>query len=300
MARVANRFEDIWKFVTNYGDYDKCWEWTRGCATGGYGCFTVKNRLYKTHRIAYMLVKGDPGCLYVCHSCDNPKCCNPSHLWLGTTDDNMKDMVRKGRSAKGDRHSSKTHPERVARGDRNGRRKHPERFKFPTGENSPFAKLTDDNVREVLLCLHNGVPQKDIAIKFNVSRALICNIANGKHRKDVYDTVVSEFGIKPYIHKIPCIENFWEFVVNYGIANSCWEWEGPECAGYGRLFIRGESVLVHRIAYTLAKGEIPEGMIVWHTCANKKCCNPKHLMSSTYADKCKCRTGFKFSEIGEK
>ena len=114
--------------------------------------------MVRAHRLAWELahgplpprdgVKGSRGIL-VLHHCDNPSCCNPAHLWLGTQTDNVADMDRKGRRhpaygdangtrthpervARGDRHSSRTHPERVARGDRNGARTHPERI--PRGD----------------------------------------------------------------------------------------------------------------------------------------------------------------------
>ncbi len=78
---------------------DDCWPWTAYCLPGGYGQFGLQAATYLAHRIAYKLAKGDPGKLYVCHTCDNRKCCNPNHLWLGTRADNMDDMVEKGRAA---------------------------------------------------------------------------------------------------------------------------------------------------------------------------------------------------------
>lgn len=76
-----------------------CMEWTGGRNSWGYGLFKVRtergrvNRL--AHRVAYAMAKGDPGKLFVRHACDNPLCCNPAHLSLGTQRDNEHD---KGRS----------------------------------------------------------------------------------------------------------------------------------------------------------------------------------------------------------
>lgn len=75
-----------------------CWVWS-GCVNRtGYGKVGVGYRTYATHRIAYFLYYGEqPADLCVCHKCDNPPCCNPSHLFLGTRRDNLDDMHAKGR-----------------------------------------------------------------------------------------------------------------------------------------------------------------------------------------------------------
>lgn len=72
-----------------------CLEWTGCLNRGGYG--RVGRGQHNASRVAYRLFKGDPGDLLVCHSCDNPICVNPEHLWLGTPSDNMRDCVSKGR-----------------------------------------------------------------------------------------------------------------------------------------------------------------------------------------------------------
>lgn len=81
---------------------DQCWNWTDQPTRYGYGQFKINNKTWRAHRLAYLISKGDiPSGLYVCHSCDNPMCCNPSHLWLGTHADNCADRNNKGRTARG-------------------------------------------------------------------------------------------------------------------------------------------------------------------------------------------------------
>jgi DNA invertase Pin-like site-specific DNA recombinase len=76
-----------------------CWIWTRSTRGKGYAQMTLSNRkqVYG-HRASYMVNKGAiPDGGVVCHSCDEPRCCNPDHLFLGTQKDNMQDCVAKGR-----------------------------------------------------------------------------------------------------------------------------------------------------------------------------------------------------------
>lgn len=89
--------EYFWSKVDRTGD---CWPWT-GCKNwAGYGKVGVENQLKGTHRVAWELTNGPiPDGLHVCHRCDNPPCCNPDHLFLGTRSDNMRDAREKGRIA---------------------------------------------------------------------------------------------------------------------------------------------------------------------------------------------------------
>lgn len=82
----------------NMDNLDGCWEWEGARTPAGYGRITVNNRYMYAHRLSYILHNDEiPKGLYVCHSCDNPPCVNPKHLWLGTARDNKWDSVNKGR-----------------------------------------------------------------------------------------------------------------------------------------------------------------------------------------------------------
>jgi hypothetical protein len=88
--------EAFWGKVKR-GSPEECWPWKGARNPAGYGKILVDGVHIDTHRVAYMLAVGPIGELLVCHKCDNPPCCNPQHLWLGTCSDNLRDAVAKGR-----------------------------------------------------------------------------------------------------------------------------------------------------------------------------------------------------------
>jgi len=177
----------FWQKVNKSGGPDACWPWMAGKCFSGYGNFKTNGKTVGSHRIAWTLANGPispSGC--VCHHCDNPPCCNPAHLFLGTHADNALDKAAKGRCnpQRGDNHYSRKHPELMARGDKNGARTHPERV--PRGEAVGNSKLTAEKVTKIReIYAAGGATQMDIAAKFGVDRALVSYIINRKIWKHI-------------------------------------------------------------------------------------------------------------------
>lgn len=92
--------KDMTRFNLKYKVMDNnCWEWISSKNRKGYGKFWLKTKPYYAHRISYLIYRGSlPYDLFVCHTCDNPSCVNPTHLYLGTAKDNYQDMKDKGRN----------------------------------------------------------------------------------------------------------------------------------------------------------------------------------------------------------
>lgn len=85
--------ERFWSKVEIVGEND-CWLWQAGKHRQGYGMFQFGGKMIPAHRVAYALAVAEPKESFVCHKCDNPPCCNPRHLFLGS---HLDDMASKGR-----------------------------------------------------------------------------------------------------------------------------------------------------------------------------------------------------------
>jgi len=148
--------KNFWSRVDKSKD---CWLWT-GAKIKGYGSLRYQQKHKYAHRVAWELTKGAiPPNLVVCHHCDNPACVRPSHLFIGTQADNLKDMNAKGRNG------AFTKPECV-----------------PRGENHCRAKLSQTKADEIRsLYTQGNWSQRKLAQKYGVSQKLIYLIVNLKH-----------------------------------------------------------------------------------------------------------------------
>lgn len=144
---VAMRF---WSHVKRT---DGCWEWQGRRDEHGYGRTSLGGRLNRgAHRLAWELERGPvPPDLQVLHHCDNPPCCNPCHLFLGTNHDNAIDRHSKGRSKNLDH-----------------------------GELHPKAKLTSQQVNEMRALGAAGWTQLRLAERFGISRGNVSKIIRGR------------------------------------------------------------------------------------------------------------------------
>lgn len=199
--------------IKEYAGLGPCWQWTAYKNKKGYGVLGITNKkTVLAHRVSWVIRFGDiPEKLNVLHRCDNPECCNPEHLFLGTALDNAQDRERRkrGKQPSGSAHYSITQPWALARGDRNGARLHPERL--ARGDNHPFrlnpelvcrgdrhwsklhpdkivkgsqqgrAKLTEEKVLEIRKRYASGKEtQTSLSKEFGVSHTLIGYVVRRK------------------------------------------------------------------------------------------------------------------------
>lgn len=151
MRRVTRRpsEDEIKRFNRHVFKTAKCWLWSAGVSSKGYGHFFVEGKQMPAHRVAWAIEHGaDAGDLMVCHKCDIPSCVRPDHLFLGTNADNIRDMWAKGRR------------------------------KEPIGEASLNAKLTENEVREIRALRPQGVTAGDIAKRFGICYSHVYDIWN--------------------------------------------------------------------------------------------------------------------------
>ena len=130
---------------------ETCWEWQGSFFSNGYGRTIVDRKSVGAHRVAYEKFHGVPipEGMHGCHRCDNRKCVRPSHLFLGSPADNMRDMAEKGRSLAGSR--------------------------------NPNSKLTEEQVADIRhRYAAGGVTQRELADEFGVVEGCIWNIVHNR------------------------------------------------------------------------------------------------------------------------
>lgn len=149
IERLKERF---WAKVDIRGE-DHCWEWQAGKERFGYGLIGVAGFTMRSHRLSFILAKGEirqEDC--VCHSCDNPPCVNPNHLWIGSRANNFWDMVTKNRN-----------------------------FALSSvGESNFKSKLTEADAAKIIELAKAGVTVSDLMKQYDLSRSGIHNLLRGK------------------------------------------------------------------------------------------------------------------------
>ena len=142
------------------GSERECWPWQASKSPGGYGRTGSRRLPYNAHRAAWLFIYGEiPRDMLVLHYCDNPSCCNPMHLWLGTQKDNLADMTKKGRR----------------------------RFDYrkTRGENNYNAKLATHHIDEIRHWLDLGYSQEYIARNYAISQTHVSRIKLKKTWKHI-------------------------------------------------------------------------------------------------------------------
>jgi hypothetical protein len=147
--------EQIARFRAKLQPRGECVIWTGATSSKGYGYTRIGDRLYLAHRVAWAIEHGDPGELYVLHSCDTPPCVNVDHLFLGTHADNMQDMHVKSRGLSGERH--------------------------------PWTKVSDVQVTEIRERHAKGEPSSALAHEYGLGHVQIWRIVTRRVRTVIND-----------------------------------------------------------------------------------------------------------------
>ena len=167
----------FWDSVDKRGA-DECWPWLRGRNRRGYGqARTPSGKWTSAPRVAWELTHGPiPEGLFTCHTCDNPPCCNPAHLWLGSAAENQTDMATKGRAP------ARRQPEVYRELGQRLAGLH----RQLSGEAHHKATVTEADVREIRrLYAAGGVTYRELAQTYNTSITVIYGIVKRRSWRTV-------------------------------------------------------------------------------------------------------------------
>lgn len=158
---------DIQRFWQKVDRSSGCWEW-KASFSGKYGQFGIGRSAWYAHRVAWTIANGPiPDRRYICHSCDNPSCVRPEHLFIGTPTDNVRDCIAKGRDARGEK--------KAVRGERNG-------MSRPEVKEKHRAICASEEYRAKLSAAQKGKPKSD------EHRKKISDAHKERHRRKREDT----------------------------------------------------------------------------------------------------------------
>jgi len=150
---VRSLEERFWEKVNVTTNIDECWEWQAYVHPSGYGNINVNGKMRGAHQVAWELTFGPiPLEMLVCHICDNRKCANPNHLFLGSFQKNIEDRDMKHRGKIPDN-----------RGEKHG-----------------MSKLKREDILEIRRMRQEGSTQKEIAVRFGIVRQTVSKILLGK------------------------------------------------------------------------------------------------------------------------
>lgn len=248
-------------------DPDTCHVWPGGLTgpgyrTGnGYGCVTVGSgpdrKSFRVHRVVLEAKLGRPilDGLNSLHTCDNPPCCNPRHLYEGTQKQNMQDSVRRGRHG------------------------------ALRGEANPGCKLTAQQAQAII---DDPRSARVVAREFGISGSRVSDIRGGGSWPDL----VRPAGGHPLARRnrvkkppkvtAPRPRDLWERLAwRSEIVGDCLIWTGKLTLGCGVIKVDRKDRTVHRVAWELMNGPITEGMLVRQTCGNRTCWRIDHLVQQS-------------------
>lgn len=188
---VEERFWSKVDKTPGHGPWGTCWVWT-ACVVGGYGQFGLNGKLRYAHQIAWELTHGAipnrDGCsgTVIRHDCDNRRCCNPAHMQLGTTVDNVRDMDERGRrrTLSGEEHKARHPQESYVRGAAHHSKTRPETVN--KGVDHGCAVLTEAQVLDIRRrYAAGGITQRELGAEYGIDQTAVSMIVLRKNWKHI-------------------------------------------------------------------------------------------------------------------